>query len=84
MAHLEDANEGINSTAFAEEAAEAQTLEERIAAIRERAHRQIALDGNLTDAIKGMNGIMSERNSSICAWGCRVVSNYARVNGRSR
>lgn len=71
-------DENINAN---EPALSTDDLDDRIAAIRKRAHRSILLDGNLQDAIKGMNGIMSERNTAICAWGCRVVANYARLDG---
>ncbi|EDQ86204.1 uncharacterized protein MONBRDRAFT_38483 [Monosiga brevicollis MX1] len=61
-----------------------ESVQQRLDSIRARAHRQIHLDGKLEDALKGLTGVMAERNASICAWGSRVVANYARVDAEAR
>eukprot|EP01147_Barroeca_monosierra_P001754 gene1754-4867_t len=46
--------------------------------LRRRIGRHITLDGTVADTIKGMTGILSERSSNVCSWGCRALMNLAR------
>ena len=43
--------------------------------------KKINMDGQLSDIVKSMSGVLAQRNKDVCQWGCRAIMNLAKIDG---